>query len=120
MRKYNENHYWIEEYEDNKFRVGFTSYKLSHLGALNVINFPQIDTLLIKDHSFGDFESTKSNEELIAPLSGLLSWINTKIVNDPESYDLMSVDVELFEITASNLLELEDFLDFETYQSQLG
>ena len=51
-------------------RIGLSAYAIDQLGDIVFVELPQIGDSLQKGESFGNVESVKAVEDLIAPISG--------------------------------------------------
>jgi glycine cleavage system H protein len=108
-RLYSDDHEWVDvqsttEIPAGAVRVGISRIAADNLGDLVFIDLPAVDSEITAEESCGEVESTKAVSELIAPVSGTVTDVNTAAVDDPT---LVSTDPYgagwLFEVRVSSL-----------------
>lgn len=87
--KYSETHEWIKvaERKDAKAKggkrviavVGITDYAVSRLSDLVHVELPKVGEKVEQGAAFGEIESVKTVAELIAPVTGKISEVNTEV-----------------------------------------
>jgi glycine cleavage system H protein len=87
-RLYSDDHEWvavqsIEDIPTEPVRVGISRVAADNLGDLVFIDLPAVDLEVTAEQSCGEVESTKAVSDLIAPVSGTVTDINTAAVDDP-------------------------------------
>jgi glycine cleavage system H protein len=87
--RYSSDHMWVRSGEDGAVRVGLTDFAQEALGDIVDISLPRIDDKLAAGEPCGDIESTKSSNDLIAPLRGTVTATNTSLTDQP---DLINTD----------------------------
>jgi glycine cleavage system H protein len=80
---FSQNHMWIAVTE-NTARIGISDYAQSELGAITFLNLPDIGDELTIGERFGDIESLKTISDLISPVSGTVTAVNSDLVDAPE------------------------------------
>jgi glycine cleavage system H protein len=73
----------IEDIPTEPVRVGISRVAADNLGDLVFIDLPAVDSEVTAERSCGEVESTKAVSDLIAPVSGTVTDINTAAVDDP-------------------------------------
>jgi len=81
---YTAEHEWVRRHSDDVVRVGITDFAQSALGDVVFVQLPDVGTKLIAGESFGEVESTKSVSDLYAPLSGVVSAVNSDLEGSPQ------------------------------------
>ncbi|KIL43715.1 glycine cleavage system protein GcvH [Jeotgalibacillus campisalis] len=81
--RYSEEHEWVKV-EDNKARIGITSFAQSELGDIVFVELPEVGDVLKSDEPFGSVESVKTVSELYAPVSGKVVEVNEELSDSPE------------------------------------
>ncbi|MDG5471739.1 glycine cleavage system protein GcvH [Jeotgalibacillus sp. ET6] len=81
--RYSEEHEWVKV-EDNKARIGITSFAQSELGDIVFVELPEVGDVLKSDEPFGSVESVKTVSELYAPVSGKVIEVNEELSDSPE------------------------------------
>jgi glycine cleavage system H protein len=78
---YSREHIWVR-IDGDMATLGITDYAQESLGEILSIEFPEIDTYVERDESFGSIESTKAVVDLIASVSGTIVSVNEDIHDD--------------------------------------
>lgn len=87
-RSYTEDHEWVlitpgAALPDSPVRVGITSVAAAALGDLVFIDLPETGSTIVTGEACGEVESTKTVSELIPPVSGTVTAVNSAAVDDP-------------------------------------
>jgi len=97
--------------------LGITDYAQESLGEILSVEFPEIDTYVERDETFGSVESIKAVIDLISPVSGTVVSINEDINDDIGIINSDPHDVGwLVIIEMDDLEQLDDLLDAKGYQ----
>jgi glycine cleavage system H protein len=114
--KYHREHDWAR-IDGDEAVLGITWFAQDALGELVHYEAPDEGTTVTKDSPYGEVESVKAVSDLIAPLSGEVIEVNTKVVNEPEMVNADPYgDGWLVRIRLSDASEVDDLLDAEAYQ----
>lgn len=116
-RKYTESHEWLLPVADKAARVGITDFAQSELGDIVYIDLPEVGSTVTADASFGYVESVKTVSELLSPVTGVITAVNTAAVDAPESVNSAPYEtwfIEVSEISAEGAL-----LDAAAYEATL-
>ena len=81
--KYTKDHEWVRSGEAEA-RVGITDYAQKQLGDVVYLELPEVGRRLSKGDVFGTIESVKAVSELYAPVSGVVTAVNSSLVERPE------------------------------------
>lgn len=96
-------------------RVGITDYAQDALGDIVFIQLPDVGSSLDAHQGLGEIESTKSVNDVYAPVSGTVTVVNTALLDNPE---LLNTDpygtgwiceLEVSQIDESGLLSSEEY-----------
>ena len=113
--KYTEEHEWIRQ-DDGGLRVGITDFAQDQLGDVVYVELPKVGDEVKRMQPFGVVESVKAASDLYSPLSGTITAVNERLLDEPE---LVNDDPYgegwMLEMTASVDSELELLLDAEAY-----
>lgn len=82
--KYTKDHEWVRT-SGGEARVGITDYAQKQLGDVVYLELPEVGRQLRKGDVFGTIESVKAVSELFAPVSGVVTAVNTTLAERPES-----------------------------------
>jgi len=81
--KYTPEHEWVRVVGTH-VRVGITDYAQEALGDIVFVTLPAVGTQVTAGQTFGEVESTKSVSDLFAPLTGVITAVNTELDPHPE------------------------------------
>ncbi|MDP2301182.1 MAG: glycine cleavage system protein GcvH [Ignavibacteria bacterium] len=118
--KYTNDHEWIRV-EGNIGTIGITEYAQGELGDVVFVDIDPNLSSLTAGANFGTIEAVKTVSELLAPVSGKVVELNSKLTDSPETINAdpygegWMVKVEL-----SNPSELDTLLDSESYKTLIG
>ena len=112
---YSREHIWVRV-EGDLATLGITDYAQESLGEILSVEFPEIDTYVERDETFGSVESTKTIVDLISPVSGTVVSINEDITDDIGIINSDPHDTGwLVVIEIDDLEQLDDLLDSGGY-----
>lgn len=80
---YTNQHEWVKITGDVA-RIGITDYAQDALGDVVFVGVPHVGTKVMADQSFTEVESTKSVSDIYAPVSGVISAVNSSLADQPE------------------------------------
>jgi glycine cleavage system H protein len=116
---YHPEHDWAR-IEGEEALLGITWYAVDALGELVHYEPPDEGSTVSKDESYGEVESVKAVSDLIAPLSGDVLEVNTKVVDSPETVNEDPYgDGWLIRIRMTNPAERDQLLDVGGYRKVL-
>jgi glycine cleavage system H protein len=114
--KFTEDHLWVRV-EGKRAQIGISEYGQNELGEVIAVEMPEVGDEMERGEPFGEVESVRTVSELISPLSGAVTAINTdleehpRIVNEDPLHEGWLVEVEL-----ADEAELEDLMDLDEYE----
>ncbi|MEV0163753.1 glycine cleavage system H protein [Nonomuraea fuscirosea] len=81
---YTKEHEWVAGLEDGlTVTVGVTAFAAEALGDVVYVQLPEIGSTVERGDSVGEVESTKSVNEIYAPVGGEIVEVNQAVVDDP-------------------------------------
>jgi glycine cleavage system H protein len=112
---YSREHIWVRV-DGDMATLGITDYAQESLGEILSVEFPEIDTYIERDETFGSIESTKAVVDLISSVSGTVVSINEDITDDIGIINSDPHDTGwLVVIEMDDMQELDDLLDASGY-----
>jgi glycine cleavage system H protein len=114
--KFTEDHLWIRV-EGSRAQLGISEYGQIELGEVIALEIPDVGDEMERGEPFGEVESVRTVSELVAPISGTVTAINSeleehpRIVNEDPLHEGWLVEVEL-----ADQGELDDLMDLDEYE----
>ena len=101
-------------------RVGITEYAQDALGDIVFIQLPDVGSVIDAHQGLGEIESTKSVNDVYAPVAGTVVTVNDALVANPE---LLNSDPYgagwICEIESSSVNQ-DDLMSAEEYSALIG
>jgi glycine cleavage system H protein len=117
--KYHPEHDWARV-EGGEATLGITWFAQDALGELVHYEPPDEGSIISKDESYGEVESVKAVSDVVAPLSGEVLEVNSKVVDTPETVnDDPYGEGWLVRIRLTDAAEVDSLLDAGAYRAQL-
>jgi glycine cleavage system H protein len=118
MKKYNEEHEWIEV--NNEIgAVGISEYAITQLGDITFIELPEVNSDVDSGDSVAFIESVKAASDIYTPVSGNIIEVNEDLLDNPESLNEDALNISIFKIKLSDIGELDNLMDEEAYQEYI-
>jgi glycine cleavage system H protein len=114
--KYHREHDWAR-LDGDEAVLGITWFAQDALGELVHFEAPEQGATVTKDQSYGEVESVKAVSDVISPLSGEVTEVNRKVVDEPETVNADPYgEGWLVRIRLSEPTEVESLLDADAYK----
>lgn len=81
--RYTRAHAWMDQ-QGEEWVVGITDYAANSMGDIIYVDLPKVGDEKTAGAPYGSIESAKAVEDLIAPLSGTVTRVNTELEATPE------------------------------------
>jgi len=118
--KYTKDHEWVS-IDGDIATVGITDFAQGELGDIVYVEVETLDESLDKDEIFGTVEAVKTVSDLILPLTGEIIEFNDSLETEPEKVNSDAFgEGWMIKIKMTNLDEVNDLLDAETYKKIIG
>lgn len=118
--KYTEEHEWLQA-DGDTYIVGITEHATTQLGDLVFVELPEPGTEVAKDDEIVVIESVKAASDILAPVDGEITEVNTALADDPS---LANSDPQgegwFFKIKPSDPSQLEGLMDEAAYKALIG
>jgi len=116
--KYSEDHEWVDAKEDGLVVIGITDFAQEQLGDLVYVELPEAGDECTKGENISVIESVKAASDLVAPVSGSIIEVNSRLEDEPEIVTEDSMGEGWFiKVKLSNPAELDELMDEEAYNS---
>jgi glycine cleavage system H protein len=120
--QYTAEHEWVRDpgETDGSLRIGITDYAQEQLGDIVYVQLPDVGSDVSSGDPMGELESTKSVNDLFAPVSGSVVAKNSLVDANPELVNTDPYgDGWLIEIDPSNREELDSLLSAADYEGTI-
>lgn len=118
--KYTEEHEWLRA-EDDVYVVGITEHATTQLGDLVFVELPEVGDTVAKDDEIVVIESVKAASDILAPVDGEITEVNTALAEDPSLANSDAIgDGWFFKIKPSDLSQLDDMMDEAAYKKMIA
>ncbi|KAJ4505157.1 glycine cleavage system H-protein subunit [Exophiala dermatitidis] len=119
VKKYTEDHEWIELDADGKTgTIGITEYAAKALGDVVYVELPEIGMEVSKGDTIGAVESVKSASDILTPVSGKITDHNKVLEEKPATINKSpEADGWLAKIEVSDAAELDSLMSKEDYDN---
>lgn len=118
--KYTAEHEWVRVAGDSVV-VGITEFAQQQLGDIVYVSLPQSGDTIEPGTSIGELESTKSVNDLFAPVSGVVTERNEQLDSTPE---LVNSDPYgegwLIKVRIDDPAAVASLLDADDYRAHIG
>ena len=116
--KYSEDHEWVDAKEDDLVVIGITDFAQEQLGDLVYVELPEVGDECTKGENISVIESVKAASDLVAPVSGSIIEVNSRLEDEPEIVTEDSMGEGWFiKVKLSDPAELDELMDEETYNA---
>jgi len=114
--KYVATHEWVRLEDDGTVTIGISDHAQELLGDIVFIELPEEGAVVTAKEEISVVESVKAASDIYAPISGEVIEVNEDLTDAPETVNSSPYgDGWLCRILPSNLSELEELLDADTY-----
>lgn len=114
--QYSSDHEWVRVATEQSARVGVTEYATEQLGDIVFVTLPEEGAEVTAGEPCGELESTKTVEDLVSPVTGVVTAVNQLVVDTPETVNADQYgDGWLFDVTLADESGMDDLMDSDAY-----
>ena len=112
--RYSKDHEWVS-INGSRARVGITDYAQDALGDIVFIQLPEVGSVITLHDGLGEIESTKSVNDVYAPVAGTVIAINEALIATPELLNTdpyvagWICDIDVSDINEAGLMSAEQY-----------
>jgi glycine cleavage system H protein len=118
--RYHTEHDWAR-IDGDSATLGITWFAQDALGEVVFFDLPEVGATITKDEPYAEVESVKAVSDVIAPLSGEITEVNSALSDTPETINNDPYgDGWLVKIKLSDPSEADGLLDAAAYQDSLS
>ena len=114
--RFTEDHLWVRA-EGDGAEIGISDQGQNALGEIIAVELPDVGDRVERGEAFGELESVRTIQELVAPISGTIRAVNAELEDHPS---LANEDPYhegwLIEIEVTDEDELDDLMATEEYE----
>ena len=120
MLRYTEEHEWLKQ-DGDEVVVGITEHAAEQLGDLVFVELPAEGATVAKGDEVVTIESVKAASDISAPLDGVITEVNTAIVENPGLVNEDPLEAGwFFKMTPNDPSELDGLMDEEAYREYIA
>lgn len=119
MKKYSEEHQWIDVLEDGTANIGISRYASDELGEITFVELPAVGKSLKAGEQLCVIESVKAASDVFMPAAGTICAVNAPLADKPE---LLNDDPEgagwictVKDVSAEDLAKLMDSAQYAEF-----
>lgn len=107
--------------DGERAQVGLSDYGQDELGEIIAAELPDVGDIVERGASFGELESVRTVQELIAPITGTVTAVNADLTDHPELVNEDPYhDGWLIEVKLDDESELEDLMAADEYEESVS
>jgi glycine cleavage system H protein len=117
--KYTDSHEWVKV-EGDVATIGITEYAQGELGDVVFVDIPEARAVS-SGETFGSIEAVKTVSDLIAPIAGTITEINSELEGSPETVNSDPYGAGwMVKMSIDDAAELDGLMDVEKYKALIG
>jgi glycine cleavage system H protein len=118
--KYTKEHEWLRT-DGDIIVVGITEHATTQLGDIVFVELPEVGTEVAKDDEIVVIESVKAASDITSPIDGEIVAVNDALADNPGLANEDPVgEGWFFKIKASDLSQIEDYMDEAAYKDMIA
>jgi glycine cleavage system H protein len=118
--RFTPEHLWVRT-DGERAQIGLSDYGQHALGEVIAVELPGMGERIERGATFGELESVRTVQELVAPISGVVTAVNEDL---DDHADLLNEDPYhegwLIEVKMGDESELDDLIPVEEYEESLS
>ena len=116
--RYSENHEWVRSESDGAITVGISDYAQDALGDVVYVDLPEAGRTVAAGEVVAEVESTKSVNDVYAPVPGVITIVNNSLADTPELVNSDPFGEGWFAtITPADEASLDGLMDAAAYRA---
>ena len=120
---YTETEEWVKV-EGTFATIGITDHAQEQMGGITYLQLPGVDEEFEMGQSIGVIDSSKTSQEVYAPLSGRIVKVNTGLTENPDNLERINKDPYgegwLFQLEMTKPEEVSGLMRAAAYQEFAG
>jgi glycine cleavage system H protein len=115
--KYTASHEWVKTESDGTVSVGITQHAQELLGDMVFVETPAVGRKLKAKEECAVVESVKAAADIYAPVSGVVTAVNSELDNTPENINADPYGSWMFKMKPDNAADVAALMDAKAYQA---
>ena len=115
--KYTASHEWVKTEADGNISIGITQHAQELLGDMVFVEAPVVGSKLKAKEECAVVESVKAAADVYAPVSGIVTAVNTELDSTPEKINEEPYTAWIFKMKPDHTTDVAALLDAKAYQA---
>jgi len=115
--KYTASHEWVKTEADGAISIGITQHAQELLGDMVFVEAPAVGRKLKAKEECAVVESVKAAADVYAPVSGVVTAVNSELDSTPEAINSDPYGAWIFKMKPDNAADVAALLDAKAYQA---
>jgi glycine cleavage system H protein len=115
--KYTASHEWVKTESDGAISIGITQHAQELLGDMVFVETPAVGRKLKAREECAVVESVKAAADIYAPVSGVVTAVNSKLDSTPEDINTDPYSAWMFKMKPDNPADVAALMDAKAYQA---
>jgi glycine cleavage system H protein len=115
--KYTASHEWVKTESDGTISIGITQHAQELLGDMVFVETPAVGRKLKPKEECAVVESVKAAADVYAPVSGVVTAVNSKLDNTPENINADPYGAWMFRMKPDHPADVAALMDANAYQT---
>jgi glycine cleavage system H protein len=117
--KYTASHEWVKTESDGTISVGITQHAQELLGDMVFVESPAVGRKIKAKEECAVVESVKAAADVYAPVSGVVTAVNSKLDSTPEDINADPYGAWMFKMKPDNPADVAALMDAKAYQAHV-
>lgn len=117
--KYTASHEWVKTETDGTISIGITQHAQELLGDMVFVESPEVGRKLKAREECAVVESVKAAADVYAPVSGMVTAVNSKLDSTPEDINADPYGSWMFKMKPDNPADVAALMDAKAYQAHV-
>ena len=116
-----DSHEWVDDSNAEAYKIGISDHAQSELTAIVYLEFPEVGKVVEKGEAIAVIESTKTANDIYAPISGEIVEVNESLADSPVAVNEDAFGAGwMFSIKPSDVSELASLMDANAYREHIS
>ena len=117
--KYTASHEWVKTESDGTISIGITQHAQELLGDMVFVESPAVGRKLKAKEECAVVESVKAAADVYAPVSGVVTAVNSELDSAPEDINADHYGAWMFKMKPDNPADVAALMDAKAYQAHV-